>query len=256
MTLQLLMHIGRIRCLPKKPDEPKIQATFPRLFCIFSRIQLYIDNTTMPKIYTCRDIPAELVQSLKADKIALVDSEFTGLDVGRTDRLCLVQICGKDSNKIYLVQPNQQYETPNLVKVLEDPSIEIVIHFSRKDKNAIEHFLKPKCKITNIFDSKVASRLVRKYSNEHGLASLCQEFAGVRLEKKMASSDWAKDISQYSTKEQAYAAADVQYLFLIKTKLEAMLKREKKYDIFLKCMAFIDTRVELDNLGVDKIFDH
>ena len=53
-----------------------------------------------------------------------------------------------------------------------------------------------------------------------------------------------------------YAAADVQYLFLIKTKLESMLKREKKYDIFLKCMEFIDTRIEIDNLGVDKIFDH
>ena len=214
----------------------------------------------MPKIdiHTCRDIPTELINTLKKDGIAMVDSEFTGLDVGSTgtDRLCLIQICDKNSQEIFLVQPNEKYETPNLVKVLEDPNIQIVIHFSRKDKNAIEHFLKPKCKITNIFDTKVCSRLVRKYSGEHGLASLCQEFAGVRLEKRMASSDWAKDISEYSQKEKMYAAADVQYLFLIKTKLEVMLKREKKYDIFLKCMEFIDTRVALDNLGIDKIFDH
>ena len=111
-------------------------------------------------------------------------------------------------------------------------------------------------KINNIFDTKIASRLTRKYSNEHGLASLCQEFAGVRLEKRMASSDWAKDISEYSEKEKSYAAGDVQYLYLIKTKLESMLKREKKYDIFLKCMEFIDTRIAIDNLGIDKVFDH
>ena len=214
----------------------------------------------MPKvnIHTCRDIPDELVKSLKKDGIAMVDSEFTGLDVGTkgTDRLCLVQICGKNSKEIFLVQPNNKYETPNLVKVLEDPNIQIVIHFARKDKNAIENFLKPNCKITNLWDTKVASRCVRKYSNEHGLASLCQEFAGVRLEKRMASSDWAKDISEYSEKEKAYAAADVQHLFLIKTKLASMLRREKKYDIFLKCMEFMDIRIEADNLGIDKIFDH
>ena len=214
----------------------------------------------MPKvnIHTCRDIPDELVKSLKKDGIAMVDSEFTGLDVGTkgTDRLCLVQICGRNSKEIFLVQPNNKYETPNLVKVLEDPNIQIVIHFARKDKNAIENFLKPNCKITNLWDTKVASRCVRKYSNEHGLASLCQEFAGVRLEKRMASSDWAKDISEYSEKEKAYAAGDVQHLFLIKTKLESMLRREKKYDIFLKCMEFMDIRIEADNLGINKIFDH
>ena len=214
----------------------------------------------MPKvnIHTCRDIPDELVKSLKKDGIAMVDSEFTGLDVGTkgTDRLCLVQICGRNSKEIFLVQPNNKYETPKLVKVLEDPNIQIVIHFARKDKNAIENFLKPNCKITNLWDTKVASRCVRKYSNEHGLASLCQEFAGVRLEKRMASSDWAKDISEYSEKEKAYAAGDVQHLFLIKTKLESMLRREKKYDIFLKCMEFMDIRIEADNLGINKIFDH
>ena len=214
----------------------------------------------MPKIHihTCRDIPDELVKSLRKDCIAMVDSEFTGLDVGKkgTDRLCLIQICGKDNSEVYLVQPNKNFETPNLVKVLNDPKIQIVIHFSRKDKSAIENFLKPNCKITNLFDTKICSRLARKYSNEHGLSALCQEFAGVRLDKKIASSDWAKDISEYSQKEKEYAAGDVQHLFLIKTKLEVMLKREKKYDIFMKCMEFVDTRIELDNLRIDKIFDH
>ena len=148
----------------------------------------------MPKIYTCRDIPDELVKSLKKDGIAMVDCEFTGLDVRKkgTDRLCLVQICDKQSKEIFLVQPNTNFETPNLVKVLNDPNIQIVMHFARKDKSAIENFLKPNIKIQNLFDTKMASRIVRKYSNDHGLAALCQEFAGVRLEKRMASSDWAK----------------------------------------------------------------
>ena len=212
----------------------------------------------MPKIHTCRDIPTEFVKSVKKDGIAMVDSEFTGLDIGAkgTDRLCLVQICGRDSKEVFLVQPNDKFETPNLVKVLQDPNIQIVIHFARKDKNAIENFLKPKCKISNLFDTKVCSRLIRKYSNDHGLAALCEEFAGVRLQKKFASSDWAKDISEYSQKEKDYAAGDVQHLCLIKTKLEAMLKREKKYDIFMKCMEFMDTRIKIDNLGIDKVFDH
>ena len=128
------------------------------------------------------------------------------------------------------------------------------MHFSRMDKKAIEYFLK--CKVTNIWDTKIASRLVRRYSSEHGLSSLAQEFCSVRLEKKLASSDWNKPISDFSEKEKAYAAADVQYLFQIKEKLEKMLKRENRYELFLKCMAWLDVRIELDNQGFDKIFDH
>ena len=212
----------------------------------------------MVKIHTCRDIPDDLAQSLKKDGIAMIDCEFTGLDVGKkgTDRLCLIQICDKESKEIYLVQPNKNFETPNLVKVLNDPNIQIVVHFARKDKSAMENFLKPKCTISNLFDTKVASRIVRKYSNEHGLSTLAAEFVGVRLDKKVASSDWAKDISEYTEKMKAYAAADTASLYIISTKLKAMLKREKKYDIFLKCMEFMDTRIELDNLGIDKLFDH
>ncbi len=210
----------------------------------------------MPKIHLCADLPEGAAKSLKTTGIACLDAEFTGLSIPMHDRLSLVQICGQDSKEIYLIQPNKKYETPNLVKVLEDSNIQIIGHFLRADKKALEFFLKPKFKIKNIFDTKVASRLVRRYDSEHGLARLCQEFCGVKLDKKMASSDWEKPISEFSEKEKNYAAADVQYLFLIKTKLETMLKREKRYEIFLRCMEFLDTRIEMDNLGFDKIFDH
>ena len=130
----------------------------------------------MTKIHTCRDIPDELFKSLKKDGIAMIDCEFTGLDVGKsgTDRLCLIQICGKESKEIYLVQPNKNFETPNLVKVLNDPNIQIVVHFARKDKSAMENFLNPKCKITNLWDNKIASRCVRKYSQDQH--SFCESY--------------------------------------------------------------------------------
>ena len=212
----------------------------------------------MPKINTCSDLSEDIVKSLKVGGVACIDAEFTGLSIPTHDRLSLVQICGKDSKEIYLIQPNKKYETPNLVKVLEDPNIQVIGHFLRADKKALEYFLRPKLKIKNIFDTKLASRLVRRYDSEHGLARLCQEFCGVKLDKKMASSDWEKPISDFSEKEKSYAAADVQYLFSIKTKLEVMLKREKRYEIFLKCMEFLDTRIEMDNQGFEniKIFDH
>ncbi len=80
----------------------------------------------MVKIHTCRDIPEEFVKSLRNDGVAMIDAEMTGLDVPKHDRLSLVQICGKNSKEIYLIQPNKKYETPNLVKVLKDPKIQIV----------------------------------------------------------------------------------------------------------------------------------
>ena len=80
----------------------------------------------MPKIHTCADLPEEVVKSLKTDGIACIDAEFTGLSIPMHDRLSLVQICGKDSKEIYLIQPNKKYETPSLVKVLEDPNIQII----------------------------------------------------------------------------------------------------------------------------------
>ena len=112
----------------------------------------------MPKIHTCADLPEEVVKSLKTDGIACIDAEFTGLSIPMHDRLSLVQICGKDSKEIYLIQPNKKYETPSLVKVLEDPNIQIIGHFLRADKKALEFFLKPKFKIKNIFNDKKSVR--------------------------------------------------------------------------------------------------
>ena len=108
-----------------------------------------------------------------------------------------------------------------------------------------------------IFCSKIASKLCRTYTSEHGLKSLVKEFCDKSLDKRQGSSDWNKDINELSDKQLEYAAGDVIYLHKIKDELEKMLIREKRIDIFKKCLAFLDTRIELDQNGFKfDIFEH
>jgi ribonuclease D len=109
----------------------------------------------------------------------------------------------------------------------------------------------------NIFDTKIASKIVRTYTDSHGLKNLVQEFCNNSLDKRQGISDWNKDIDDLSDKQLEYAANDVVYLHKIKKELEVMLVREKRMDVFHKCLAFLDTRVELDQSGFKfDIFEH
>ena len=199
------------------------------------------------------DITPEIANSLK-ESIA-IDTEATGLQIPERDKLSLIQICDAKGN-VFIIQPNKNdYKAPNLVSVLENDKILKIGHFLRFDKNALEYFLK--CKIKNIFDTKIASRIVRTYTDAHGLKNLVQEFCNKSLDKRHGSSDWNKDINELSDKQLEYAANDVIYLHKIKTELEKMLLREKRIDVFKKCLAFLDTRVELDQKGFkEDIFEH
>ena len=108
-----------------------------------------------------------------------------------------------------------------------------------------------------IFCTKLASRLCRTYTSEHGLKNLVQEFCNKKIDKKYGSSDWNKDIDELSDKQLEYAANDVIYLHKIKSELEKMLIRENRLEIFNKCLKFLDTRVELDQKGFkEDIFEH
>ena len=120
-------------------------------------------------------------------------------------------------------------------------------HFLRFDKSALEFFLN--CKVNNIFDTKIASKIVRTYTDGHGLKNLVQEFCNKSLDKRQSSSDWNKDIDDLSNKQLEYAANDVIYLHKIKSELEKMLIREQRMEIFKKCLVFLDTRVALDQSG-------
>ena len=128
-------------------------------------------------------------------------------------------------------------------------------HFLRFDKSALEFFLK--CKLKNIFDTKIASKIVRTYTDSHGLKNLVQEFCNKNLDKRQGCSDWNKDINDLSDKQLEYAANDVIYLHKIKTELERMLNRENRMELFNNCIKFLDTRVELDQNGFKfDIFEH
>mgnify|MGYP001270516912 FL=1 len=199
------------------------------------------------------DITSEVAKSIK-NSVA-VDTEATGLQIPERDKLSLIQICDENNN-VYIIQPNKKnFTAPNLVSVLENDKILKIGHFLRFDKNALEFFLK--CKVSNIFDTKIASKIVRTYTDSHGLKNLVQEFCNKTLDKRQGSSDWNKDINELSEKQLEYAANDVIYLHKIKNELEKMLIREKRMEIFKKCLIFLDTRVELDQSGFKfDIFEH
>ena len=199
------------------------------------------------------DITSEIANSFK-NSIA-IDTEATGLQIPERDKLSLIQICDEKEN-VYIIQPNKKtYKAPNLVSVLENDKILKIGHFLRFDKSALEFFLK--CKMKNIFDTKIASKIVRTYTDAHGLKNLVQEFCNKSLDKRQGSSDWNKDIDDLSDKQLEYAANDVIYLHKIKSELEKMLKRENRMELFKNCIRFLDTRVELDQNGFKfDIFEH
>ena len=199
------------------------------------------------------DITSEIAKSFK-NSIA-IDTEATGLQIPERDKLSLIQICDEKGN-VFIIQPNKNnFKAPNLVSVLENEKILKIGHFLRFDKSSLEYFLK--CKMKPIFCSKLASKLCRTYTSEHGLKSLVKEFCDKSLDKRQGMSDWNKDINELSNKQLEYAAGDVIYLHKIKDELEKMLIREKRIDIFKKCLTFLDTRVALDQSGFKfDIFEH
>ncbi len=199
------------------------------------------------------DITSEIANSFK-NSIA-IDTEATGLQIPERDKLSLIQICDEKEN-VYIIQPNKKtYKAPNLVSVLENDKILKIGHFLRFDKSALEYFLK--CKMKNIFDTKIASKIVRTYTDAHGLKNLTQEFCNKSLDKRQGSSDWNKDINDLSQKQLEYASNDVIYLHKIKSELEKMLIRENRMELFQNCIAFLNTRIELDQSGFKfDIFEH
>jgi ribonuclease D len=208
----------------------------------------------MAKIHKFQDdITEEVANSLK-ESIG-IDVEATGLQIPERDKLSLIQICDQNG-VVYIVQPDRKnYKAPNLVKVLEDASILKIGHYLRFDKSALEFFLK--CKIKSIFDTKIASKVVRTYTDQHGLKSLVYEFCNKNLDKRPGSSDWNKNINELSDKQLEYAANDVIFLHKIKSELEKMLKRENRMDLYKNCITFLDTRIKLDQSGFKfDVFEH
>jgi ribonuclease D len=177
------------------------------------------------------------------DSVA-IDTETMGL-LNHRDKLCVVQLSSGDGNA-HLVQMNRDnYHAPNLIKLFENDNVEKIFHFARFDVAVIKLYLG--VSIKNVYCTKIASKLVRTYTDSHGLKNLCEELLDKRISKQQQSSDWG---AKTLTKEQVnYAASDVLFLHGLKEKLDMMLAREGRSELFKSCCNFLPTRADLDLLG-------
>lgn len=183
-----------------------------------------------------------------------VDTETMGLQIHGRDRLCLVQISAGDGTAHLVQIDKDQKEAPNLKKLMADTSITKIFHFARFDVAALKLFLG--VDVAPVYCTKIASKLVRTYTDRHGLRDLCRELISVDISKQQQSSDWGA--AELSKDQLSYAASDVFYLHRLKEKLDANLIREGRMDIAQSCFAFLNTRADLDSAGWDEvdIFSH
>ena len=210
----------------------------------------------MTKIYKFQDdISSEALKELEKYSNLAIDTEGTGLDITKRDKLSLIQI-STGNNDAYICQPNRKnYKAPNIVKVLENNKITKIGHYLRYDVSGLEYFLK--CNVKNIFDTKIASKLCRTYSQNHGLKDLTLEFCGKKLDKRLGSSDWNKDLEKLSDGQLQYCSNDVIYLHQIKENLNKMLVRENRLELYENSIQFLKTRIKLDQQGfTEDIFSH
>ena len=210
----------------------------------------------MTKIYKFQDdISTEALKELEKHSNLAIDTEGTGLDITKSDKLSLIQI-STGNNDAYICQPNRKsYKAQNVVKILENNKITKIGHYLRYDISGLEFFLK--CNVQNIFDTKIASRLCRTYTQNHGLKDLVLEFCGKKLDKRLGSSDWNKELDKLSDGQLQYCSNDVIYLHKIKEDLNKMLIRENRLELYSRCIDFLKTRIKLDQQGFSEdIFSH
>ena len=179
------------------------------------------------------DLPDDLAFS---DKIA-IDCEFMGLNVER-DRLCLVQI-SNGNNDAHIVQLDKEnYNAPNLKKILTDNNINKTFHYARSDLQFIKKYLE--IDVKNIHCTKIMSKLARTFSDKHGLKDLIKEFIGVDVSKQLQTSDFGGELTD---KQLRYCANDVIYLHKIFEGLEKILIRENRFELYKECLKFLKTSI-------------
>ena len=196
----------------------------------------------------------DLPDGLDLGACVAVDTETMGLDP-RRDRLCLVQISAGDGDA-HLVQIGKgQTEAPNLVRLMADPAVLKLFHFARFDLAALYNALG--VVTAPVFCTKIASKMVRSYTDRHGLQNLVQECASADISKQQQSSDWGAP--ELTKAQLEYAASDVLYLHTIKADLEKRLAREGRTELAQACFDFLPARAQLDLLGwgdPNDIFQH
>ncbi len=182
----------------------------------------------------------DLPDQIELGNVIAVDGEFMGLNV-RRDPLCLIQISTGNLDA-HIVQFNRNnYNAPNLIKLLKNENITKIFHYGRADLAHIKYYLKTDT--NNILDTKIASKLARSYSDQHSLKTLIKEFINIDISKQFQSSDFGGDLSSSQLK---YCANDVIYLHKIHSELNRILERENRTKLYRDCLKFLKTRVELD----------
>ena len=182
----------------------------------------------------------DLPNNLNLGLTIAIDTETMGLNPIR-DKLCLVQI-SKGNNISHLVKINDIKKKPkNLIKILKNNKIKKIFHFARFDVAVLKHSYG--INIKNIYCTKIASKIIRTYTDKHGYKDLCSELLNISISKTEQTSDWGGELSKAQMK---YAATDVLYLHKIKKKLDIMLSREKRIDLAEACFKFIEYRTDLD----------
>ena len=190
----------------------------------------------------------DLPDGLNLGPVVAVDTETMGLNPHR-DRLCLVQLSpGDGSAHLVQVTPASIVSgAPNLARLLADPATTKLMHFARFDVAVLQHALGITVAPTRC--TKIAAKLVRTFSDRHGLRDLCRELLGVEISKQQQTSDWGAP--ELTPDQLAYAASDVLHLHALWAKLEALLVREGRLELAEACFAFLPARCRLDLLGYE-----
>ena len=202
--------------------------------------------------FSHNDITSDLYNLYKDSSYLAVDTEAMGLIHGR-DRLCLIQICNELNITSCIKIEINNSNSPNIKNLFENEKIMKIFHYARFDVAAL------KCNLgintSNIFCTKIASKLARTYTNKHGLKDLIHELLGIELDKSSQSSDWG-NAENLSNKQIDYAANDVRYLIEAMSKLKIILEREGRYKLAQKCFQTVSVFSELDILKFANIFEH
>lgn len=186
----------------------------------------------------------DLSDGLDLGPVVAIDTETMGLNPHR-DRLCLVQLSAGDGT-VHLVQFAQgSYEAPNLTALLNDPDVLKLFHFARFDIAALAAYLGVVC--APVYCTKIASKLVRTFTDRHGLKDLTRDLLGVEISKQQQSSDWGA--ATLTPEQRRYAAGDVLHLHRIKAVLDEMLEREERTELAQACFDFLPARAMLDLEG-------
>jgi len=190
------------------------------------------------------DLPTGLV----FQEAVAVDTETLGLRP-RRDRLCVVQLSAGNGTAHLVQLDGTDWSAPRLKALLSDPGVLKIFHFARFDVAMIAHYLgvvpEP------VYCTKIASKLARTYTDRHGLKDLCSELLGIDLSKQQQSSDWGAE--QLTDQQMHYAASDVLHLHALKTRLDAMLRREGRMAAAETCFSFISARAGLDLAGFEDV---